>query len=114
MLSPVTVYSTNENGKTCFYGPDDSNFQRLINKNAEHKWISIYGTKPPGTVSVDADKVLSRDKVVTTYKGIYITGWMGQYSIAGPAEMLNFLYNTGVGAKSSQGFGMFTVLDKDE
>ena len=50
-------------------------------------------------------------RVFTTFKTSYITGWMGYYQMRGKPEVLDMLYQTGIGAKNSEGFGMFTVLN---
>ena len=49
-------------------------------------------------------------KLVTRYKGILITAWYGTYQLTGERKYLDFLYQTGLGAKNAQGFGMFEIL----
>ena len=110
MLSPVTVYTTLSTGKTVYFSPDESDFYRLIAENAERKWRSVFDAPPPGEVSVETIGVTPRDKVVTKYKGTLVTAWMGEYRLSGPPALLDLLYNTGLGAKSSQGFGMFELI----
>lgn len=46
-------------------------------------------------------------KQVTLFKGTRITAWDGRFRLKGDPALLTFLYNTGLGTKSSQGFGMF-------
>ena len=55
-------------------------------------------------------KVQDRDKCVTKYKGFYITGWCGEYVLKGERKYLDFLYQTGIGSKNAQGFGMFDIV----
>ena len=41
---------------------------------------------------------------------INISGWYGEYYLVGKRKYLDFLYQTGLGSKNSQGFGMFDVI----
>lgn len=50
-----------------------------------------------------------KDKYVTKFKDTYITAWRGDYILEGSKEYINFLYYTGLGAKNSEGFGMFSI-----
>ncbi len=107
LLSPVTAYRTAEDGHTRYYSPEEDAFYRLIEDNARRKWRAAMGCEAPGVLRMAAAGPWS--KVVTLYKGTYITAWMGRFSLSGPTALLELLYNTGLGAKSSQGFGMFTL-----
>ncbi|MBQ8166545.1 MAG: CRISPR-associated endoribonuclease Cas6, partial [Lachnospiraceae bacterium] len=60
-------------------------------------------------VRLEPIKVTQKDKYVTKYKGIYVSGWKGIYQLSGEAKYLDFLYQTGLGAKNAQGFGMFEI-----
>jgi len=48
---------------------------------------------------------------VTVFKGTRITAWNGIYEIVCPPDYLKFLYDAGIGAKNSQGFGMFESVE---
>ena len=52
----------------------------------------------------------STRKIVTRYKGSYINAWYGTFQLKGKRKYLDFLYQTGVGSKNSQGFGMFEII----
>ncbi len=110
-LSPITVYETNDQtGKTRYFSPTDSEFEEEMNYNFQRKYEAYYGIPVTEMLQIKPIKVNDRDKCVTTYKGIYITGYYGIYSLEGPRKYLNFLYQTGLGAKNSQGFGMIAAL----
>ena len=47
----------------------------------------------------------------TQYQLFMHHNWKGIYELSGKSEYLNFLYDVGIGAKNSQGFGMFDVMD---
>ena len=110
MLSPLTVYRTTEDGHTEYAAPNEMCFYDLVQDNAEQKWNSLMPMPLRELLHIEPIAVTLRDKVVTTYKGTYITGWMGAYRLTGPQQLLDLLYQIGLGAKNSQGFGMFEVL----
>lgn len=111
MQSPICVYSTDaDTGKTYFYAPDEEEFYNAINDNFIRKYTAYMGIEPKTVLDIKPVRVTPRDKMVTKYKGIYLSGWKGVYELYGDTEYLNFLYNTGLGSKNSQGFGLFDVL----
>lgn len=109
-LSPIVAYNTLPDGKTVFYSPNDEEFFSMLCKNAERKWKSKHGDTKPLELSVEAVADTQYKKLVTMFKQTYITAYSGCFKLRGNAELLSFLYNTGLGAKSSQGFGMFDVI----
>lgn len=108
MITPVCVYSTDpETKKMYFYHPFEEEFARQIQDNFMRKYIACYGAVPDDGVLLRAVKVSEKDKFVTRYKGLYLSGWYGTYELYGQRKYLDFLYQTGLGARNSQGFGMF-------
>lgn len=112
MLSPVSVYSTDiDTGKTYFYTPQDELFAQMVNENFQRKYQACYGIEPDSDILFEPVKVLPKDKYVTRYKNFYISGWMGEYRLSGKRKYLDFLYQTGLGSKNSQGFGMACMIE---
>lgn len=108
MISPITVYSTNEADKnTYYYQPDEIEFYQQIDENFLRKYQSVYGVMPDEHIFAEPVEVSDMDRYVTKYKGIYINAWKGRYRLAGERKSLDFLYQAGIGSKNSQGFGMF-------
>lgn len=111
MLSPITVYSTNiDTGKTYFYAPRDELFNQMVNENFLRKYQACYGIKPDSDIQIEPVKIMPKDKYITRYKDFYICGWMGEYRLSGKRKYLDFLYQTGLGSKNSQGFGMVCMI----
>ena len=111
MCSPVCVYSTGqESGKTYYYHPESEEFPRQINDNFKRKYEAYTGVAVKSDVVIEVKELHPKDKYVTKYKGIYINGWLGTYVLKGERKYLNFLYQTGLGSKNSQGFGMFDIV----
>lgn len=113
MRTPICVHETYmEDGvsKTLYYSPLDDEFEKRINENFENKYESYAMIKPSNKIYIEPVRVEKRDKVVTKYKGIYISAWKGEYRIRGDRKYLNFLFQVGLGEKNAQGFGMFDVM----
>lgn len=110
MLSPICLYSTDINTKkTYFYEPYEDAFADMVNDNFIRKYKACYGVVPESGISIESLGVSSRDKYVTRYKQFYLSGWMGSYKLSGRRKYLDFLYQTGLGSRNSQGFGMFEI-----
>lgn len=111
MNSPICITKKAENDKVIFLSPQDKDFEEYINNNFYNKYMSYYNTVPFSNIEITNTAISHSDKVVTTLKGIYITGWKGNYILNGSPDYLTFLYNCGIGNKNSQGFGLFELID---
>ena len=111
MKAPLTVYCTEpESGRTCYFNPDEPQFYEMINDNFYRKYQAYYGVAPYSLISMELHGDKIPKKMVTRYKSSYITAWYGTYRLKGQRKYLDFLYQTGLGAKNSQGFGMFELI----
>lgn len=111
MDGPICVYSTDfETKYVHYYTPWEDGFYEQIWINFIHKYEACYGVLPEDEIGMALVDVKKSDKVVTKYKNMILSGWKGVYRIAGKRKYLDFLYQTGLGTKNSQGFGMFTVI----
>lgn len=109
-LSPIVAYITQPDGRTRFYSPQEPEFCSAVVSNARRKWGSLYGPETPFALVVAPTGAMR--KQVTLFKTTRINAWFGEFVLEGEPAVLDFLYNTGLGAKSSQGFGMFEPLEK--
>ena len=111
MRSPLCLTRTVDDGakkKTLFLSPEDRDFSALLNENFRRKYEAAYGRDPESNVTLE--RIARLRKYVTQYRrGIYITAWHGEFRLRGTPEALDFLYQTGLGSRNSQGFGMFDV-----
>ena len=113
MLSPVCVdFASLEGGKTktkCLE-PFDPYFNYYLTKNFQRKFQAVTGEKSDIGIFLlpPRDFDTARSKYVTRFGGdIFITAWKGNFILKASPQSLQFLYNTGLGARNSQGFGMF-------
>lgn len=110
MISPLVVRSTDaDTKKTLYYNPFDTEFKSRIMENFERKYQAYYHKVPTGRFDIEPINFSFKNKFVTKYKDYLITGWRGEFEIRGDAEVLDFLYQVGLGEKNSMGFGMFVI-----
>jgi len=115
MLSPVTVYSTlyTPEGmkKTYYYSPYETEFSRLIEENAKKKYYLLHKRLlKRGGLRIELASPRKSREVIVLYKGTVIKGWMGRFILKGAKSLIKTLYETGLGSKNPQGFGMFEVI----
>lgn len=108
-LTPIIAKEQTENNKTIYYSPQDVRFIRRVREAFESKYEACSGEKPRS--SIDILPVKEGKKVITNYKGTWINAYHGIFQLYGELEYLQFLYDVGLGAKTSQGFGMFDVIE---
>lgn len=110
MNTPIAVYRTDEDRHTVFYSPADEAFCPAVVRNAERKYTYLTGHTPAQPLTVQPLFTDLPKKLCTVFKGTYITGWFGDYLLSSTPDMLDFLYQTGLGSKNSEGFGLFNLL----
>lgn len=118
MLSPLTIHKTEEQGYTNYLTPLDLSFAEAMNANFARKYDAFTGQEPMSDIQIKVRAIGAQDRYLTRYKrgmtskekDIYITGWRGEYELRGAPEYLNFLYYCGLGARNSDGFGMFEII----
>ena len=108
-ITPVSVYITEPGGKRFFISPEENDFERLVQANFSRKFKALYDIIPVDGVNVS---VIETGRREATYfgnekRGSWIFGWHGKFMLSGNPRYLEFLYDTGLGSKNSQGFGMF-------
>lgn len=106
-VAPVIASDSDENGKTTFHAPEDERFIELLNMNFLNKYRSLTGEKAE---KLSIEPIGYHRKIVTKYKGIWLNGYIGKYKITGDSKYLEFIYNTGLGKRSSQGFGFLEII----
>ena len=106
--SPVLVYQSTDQGKTIYFTPEQEEFYIGICNNFERKYEAVFNTHAEHIQIRPVD--FSFKKVVTRYKATWLTGYHGVFEVKGTPKSLEFLYDTGMGAKNPQGFGFIRIL----
>jgi CRISPR-associated endoribonuclease Cas6 len=109
-LSPITIYSTvtkADGGKlTHYYSPHDKDWQPLVLKNLERKAKALGLRAPLEGASITPLRSNTRDKKVIYYRNYVIEAYTGLFEARLPEAYLKLAYDTGIGSKNAQGFGM--------
>ena len=108
-VSPITVYVTEEDGYTRYFTPYEQQFYNSIVSNAKRKWCSCFGDDSGFCFEIIPVENCNFKKRATQFKDTYITAWHGEFVLKGTPKVLDFLYQTGLGSKNSQGFGMIEI-----
>lgn len=111
LVTPTVIHQGLEDGHTRYFSPEEDEFYIRLCNNLKKKYETITGHP--------ADEIALRPtgefrKTVTKYKNFYITGYTGQMDAKSSLKILEFLYNTGLGEKNSQGFGFVKVFGGNE
>ena len=109
-VTPIIIHTTLDDGHTVYYGPDDENYFRRICRNTDRKYIAITG-KQAGEITLLPHGTFK--KTVTRYKSLYLTGYTGTMELQTAVKTAEFIYNTGLGEKNSQGFGFIRIKGGD-
>ncbi len=110
MLSAVVAERGLEDGHATPLAPTDEGWIDYVRTNACHKAAALGLTCSQELQVIPLAETLR--KRVTRFKGTYVTGWVGDLIIACDPQLLATLYCCGLGAKNSQGFGMFRINDE--
>lgn len=114
LLSPLTVYSTEDNGGrryTRYFSPFEKGFAAQVLRNLERKVQAWAGHSLPLVGTFRPLRVGAKNLHIVRYKGTVIKGWTGIYELDVPPDAFLLAYLAGLGAKNSQGFGCFTLWE---
>lgn len=111
-LSPITIYTTfstvDGRKKTYYYCPFEKEYSEQIILNLEKKYRALTGKKL-NEGYIKPLKVSNSNERIIIYKGTVIKGWDGIFEISLPYELFKLAFETGLGAKNSQGFGCIEI-----
>lgn len=110
MNTPIVTCRTDEEGYTRYYSPDEPEFYFIVENNLRRKYRAIFGSDYTERLELRRIWTNEKSKCVTKYKGTYITGYRGKYSLRAESDMQAVAYYCGLGEKNSQGFGLGDML----
>ncbi|HOK38404.1 MAG TPA: CRISPR-associated endoribonuclease Cas6 [Bacteroidales bacterium] len=103
-LSPILVNKKGDNLK--FLCPKDAVFQEALNFSVKEVCSHFLNIVNP---EFDI-KFIKHQKMVITHFNQYMTTNKGIIEIAANPEILQLLYDVGIGVRRSQGFGMLEII----
>ena len=108
LIAPAVAYITDDTRHTVFFSPDDEQFYKSLQSNAAGK-ARRFLRRTEELQIIPLFRELPRKEFVV-FKGTYINAWYGRYRLKGSSELIDLLYDVGIGAKNSEGFGMFELI----
>jgi len=106
-LSPIAA-AVSLDDKTIYYSPEDEEFLGVLQNNLSNKFYAAY--EQPAPMPFEAKLLNKPKKIVTRVKGIWVTAYHARLLLTAHPQAMDLLYNTGLGTKNSQGFGMFEPI----
>lgn len=112
MRSPAVAHVSLEDGcHTHFFSPQEDAFFCALSRNAQRRWNSLHGAQEDFSFLAAPVPNAAYKSQVSMFKETCITGWLGEYQLVGAPQVIDLLYQTGLGEKNPQGFGMFDPVD---
>ena len=102
-LSPLVAYRT-EDSYVNYFKPSDSDFEALCLTNLQEKNLAI--DTPIRQLIFSIQRVNFEKKRVVQFKNTFYVAYLAELIIHTNYETLDLIYNTGLSAKGSAGFGM--------
>ncbi len=117
-LSPITIHQTatlaDGRKKTIYPDPQQSDWSEMLLSNLCRKAKALNWEentlKALENSYIRPLKVSSKDRKPLKYKDFWIIGWLGLYELKLLEPYFWLAYDTGLGARGSQGFGMVEVV----
>ena len=115
-LSPITVrrtlYTKDGKKKSYYYNPREREFEELILDNLRRKAMAFYKNKKdlPPLEGAFVKPIKVGKEIIINFKGTVVKGWMGTFEINLPEPYFTLAYDSGLGSKNSQGFGMVEAV----
>lgn len=107
-LSPVLI-KTREKKRDEYILPDRSEFKERLNYYVNLTWREI--TKTENEFEVNFISLPGKiSKEVVFHMGVPFTAFRGVFVLQGEPEILQFIYDVGLGIRRNQGFGMLEVV----
>lgn len=112
LISPIVIYSTDENRHTVYYSPTDAEFRDKVYNNMLNKYKAFYNEEAKDkNFSIElSDNYDNYKAVIEKYKNFLIKGYYGTFNLKGSPDILKMAYYSGLGSKNSQGFGCFDII----
>lgn len=114
-LSPACIVRQEQDGSEKYIAPDHPEAAEIVKLNLLNKYKAFHGHDFRMNGFPFRLTVLNKPKssLVTIKQGTSqeskIRGYMCRFELTAPEELMKIMYDTGLGSKNSQGFGMSEV-----
>jgi CRISPR-associated endoribonuclease Cas6 len=105
-VCPILVKSSPDSGSR-YLLPGEESFYGCLNHFCKVRYEEFFSEEFKGSVEL---LPLELKRVVVKHMGTYHTGFKGIFELSSSSKMLQFLYDAGIGTRTSQGFGMLELV----
>jgi len=105
-VCPILVKSSPDSGSR-YLLPGEESFYGCLNHFCKVRYEEFFSEEFKGSVEL---LPLELKRVVVKHMGTYHTGFKGIFELSSSSKMLQFLYDAGIGIRTSQGFGMLELI----
>jgi CRISPR-associated endoribonuclease Cas6 len=103
-LSPILVSKENTDR---YIDPTNPEFDHYFKMSIMNQAATF---NVPCRIEEIAYEIKSMKKLPLTHYHQTMTSWLGEFVLEAPIEVLQLVYDTGIGVRRSQGFGMLEVI----
>lgn len=107
MLSPLIV-RTNSNGKNRYLNFKEDGFIENLNQSIEYV-LNEFTNIDLSTRNFEISPINAKKTVVNAF-GTNLTANIGTFKVVTDVDIINALYQLGIGSRRSEGFGMFEII----
>lgn len=116
-LSPICIGLRGENGKTDYLSPNDSRTKEAILFGLISKYHAFYGKPFEGSHDFNFEVLNIPKSTLVTFKAgkpeeSKVRGYMCRFRMKADNILMKMMYESGIGMKGSQGWGMVKVINK--
>lgn len=118
LLSPICITLKRSDGSNEYISPSHPNAEKLILTNLLDKYLAINNKEYPDRDFPFSLKIKTTPKSTRTTikagtpKESKLRGYMCDFQLTAPQELMKIMYEGGIGGKNSMGFGMCEVMEK--
>lgn len=115
-LSPVCVRNKRDDGSTEYLRPDNPLYEKALLDSLMSRYKVIYRRSYNGDSFLKLKLLSDPRSVLITIKAgtdrqTQVRGYMYQFKINTPPDLIRIIYESGLGEECSQGFGCMEVID---
>lgn len=106
MLSPLVLRDHKKGEKDYYYQAGDSEFLNIAKQVIQAQISNLKNTSK--SMDIVLEPIKTKKVIVKTF-GINVPASLGSFKLSASAEIINLLYQIGIGSRRSEGFGVFEI-----
>ncbi len=109
MLSPLVFREHKKGEKDYYYQADDEEFINIAKEIIQAQVSNLKITSKG--IDIVLEPIKTKKVIIKTF-GINIPASLGIFKLSANEEIINILYQIGIGSRRSEGFGVFEIIEQ--